>query len=76
MIHAHAYREVLGPGNPKVPGKQFPWLSLAAVPRICSESKAQIPGEVTGPFLPQKVLDLWLVQKGMLTKCVGAFREQ
>lgn len=76
MIDAHAYREVLGPGNPKVPAKQFPWLSLAAVSRIRSEFKAQIPGEVTGPFLPQKVLDSWLVQTGMFAKCVGAFGEQ
>lgn len=41
--------------------RSSPWVSLAAVFRICSKFKAQMPGELTGSRLQWKVLDWWLV---------------
>lgn len=55
------------------PGKQFPQRPLAAASRICSKSKAQMPGEATGSFSLQKVLDSWLVQRQACWSSVGGF---
>lgn len=55
MIHLHAYREGLGIENLKF--MEASWLSPAAVFRICSKSKAPLPGKLPASFLLQKVLD-------------------
>lgn len=61
-------------------GGVWAWETVPTAPpgccvQICSKSKAQMPGEATGSFSLQKVLDSWLVQRQACWSSVGGLSE-